>query len=144
MRRLLRLMTVMMLFLSVQLTGMAFFSATAQAAPARGGAAFGVQFHAMWSQYDDRQRGQVLDTLRDSGAEWVRIDVSWAMLQPTSRDAYDAWGVNFVDRVIAMARARGLKPLVTLWMTPKWANGGASPQTLPTDVQDYARVAKWA
>jgi hypothetical protein len=106
---------------------------------------FGVQFHGMWSSYDDTERALFLDQLAASGATWVRLDVSWAMLQPTSRDSYDlGWGVPFVDRVLEMARARGLKPLVTLWLTPGWANGGAGERTLPTDPADYARAAGWA
>src|SRR5687767_14383037 len=107
--------------------------------------AFGAQFHGMWSSWDDASRARYLDQLAASGATWVRLDVSWAMLQPTSRDAYDLrWGVPFVDRVVSMITARGLQPLVTLWLTPGWANGGAGPRTLPTDPADYARAAGWA
>jgi hypothetical protein len=124
--------------------GLAPGSAAAATVPATP-PAFGVQFHGMWSSYDDAQRAVILDQLAASGATWVRIDVSWAMLQPTGRDSYDlAWGVPFVDRVLRMATARGLKPLVTLWLTPGWANGGAGERTLPTDAQDYARAAGWA
>lgn len=107
--------------------------------------AFGAQFHGMWSSYDDAQRVRYLDQLAASGATWVRLDVSWAMLQPTSRDSYDLrWGVPFIDRVLGLITDRGLKPLVTLWMTPGWANGGAGDKVLPTDPQDYARAAQWA
>ena len=107
--------------------------------------AFGVQFHGMWSSYDDTKRALFLDQLKASGATWVRLDVSWAMLQPTGRDSYDLnWGVPFVDRVLKMVTDRGLKPLVTLWLTPAWANGGAGERVLPTDPQDYARAAGWA
>ena len=118
---------------------------TAAAAEVPAPPAFGVQFHGMWSSYDDAQRAVILDQLAAAGAGWVRIDVSWAMLQPTGRDSYDLnWGVPFVDHVLRMATARGLKPLVTLWLTPAWANGGAGERTLPTDPADYARAAGWA
>jgi chitodextrinase len=107
--------------------------------------AFGSQFHGMWSSYSDAQRATVLDNLKAGGATWVRLDVSWAMLQPTSRDSYDLkWGVPFVDRVVDMAASRGLKVLVTLWLTPGWANNNASDRTLPTDPADYANAARWA
>ena len=107
--------------------------------------AFGAQFHGMWSSYDDAGRARYLDQMAAAGATWVRLDVSWAMLQPTSRDNYDLkWGVPFVDRVVNMITARGLKPLVTLWLTPAWANGGAGSRALPTDSADYARAAGWA
>jgi hypothetical protein len=106
--------------------------------------AVGVQFHGMWSDYTDAERATVLDDLAAAHVKWVRLDVSWAMLQPDGPDSYSTWGVNFVDRVVDMARARGLNVLVTLWLTPGWANGGAGERTLPTDPADYARVAKWA
>lgn len=106
---------------------------------------FGAQFHAMWSNYTDAQREQLLDQLKASGTRDVRIDVSWAMLQPTSRGSYDMnWGVPFVDRVLDMVTSRGMRPLVTLWMTPAWANGGAGDRVLPTDPQDYANALRWA
>jgi cell division septation protein DedD len=53
------------------------------------------------------------------------------------------WGVPFIDRVVAMATSRGLEPLITLWMTPAWANGGAGSRTLPHDVNHYANAARW-
>lgn len=121
-----------------------FFGAQPAQARAPATPAFGVQFHAMWSDYTDVQRGKALDALRHSGATWVRIDVSWAMLQPKARGQFSNWGVSFVDRVISMTRARGLKPLVTLWLTPAWANSGRGERVLPTDVADYAAVAEWA
>jgi hypothetical protein len=108
------------------------------------GVPVGVNFHGMWSTYTDAQRGAVLDSLRWAGSTSVRIDVSWGMLQPTNATSYDAWGVGFVDRVIAMANARGMKPLIMLWMTPGWANGNRGERTLPTNPADYARVAKFA
>jgi len=98
----------------------------------------------MWSDYTDAQRAQVLDQLAAAGARRVRIDLSWAMLQPTGGNAFDPWGVTFADRVLAMATSRGLRPLVTLWLTPGWANGGAGEHVLPADPGDYARVARWA
>lgn len=108
------------------------------------GPAFGSQFHGMWSDYTDAQRAQVLDTLQAHGTEWVRLDVSWAMLQPDRAGVYSEWGVGYVDRVLDMITARGMKPLVTLWLTPAWANGDRGERTLPDDPQAYAAAAGWA
>lgn len=84
---------------------------------------FGVQFHGTWSNYTDAQRTMVLDTLKANGVESVRIDISWRMLEPDRSGTFNAWGLSQVDKAINMAAQRGLKPLVTLWMAPQWANG---------------------
>ncbi len=93
--------------------------------------AFGTQFHGLWDDYSDAEREQVLDRLADSGVEWIRLDMSWAMLQPESADSYSPWGVDFADRVIGMAHERGLKILVMFWMTPGWANAGDGTELVP-------------
>lgn len=102
-----------------------------------------VQWHGMWAAYSDEQREATLTQLQQANIRAVRLDVSWAMLQPTNAVSFDPWGVGFVDRVIAMISAHGMTPLVTLWLTPNWANGGKGERTLPTDPADYARVAQW-
>jgi hypothetical protein len=115
---------------------------TAPAAPT--GVPLGANFHGLWSTYSDAQRILILDGLKSAGVDSVRLDVAWAMLQPTGPGSYDAWGTAFVDRVIAMANARGIKPLVMLWTTPGWANNNAGGRVLPTNPADYARVAQWS
>ena len=104
----------------------------------------GIQFHGVWSHYDHNRRAQVLDQLVRSRAKWVRIDVSWAMIQP-NRGSYDLrWGVPLVDDVISQARERGLKVLVMFWRTPAWANGGKGELVAPDRASDYARAFGWA
>jgi hypothetical protein len=49
-----------------------------------------------------------------------------------------------VDHVIDLITARGMRPLVLLWLTPDWANGNRGEHTLPTNPADFARVARWA
>lgn len=104
----------------------------------------GVQFHGLWRNYTDEDRAVVLDRLVEAGVEWVRIDLSWAMLQPESGDTYSEWGTDLADRVVGMATDRGLQVLATFWLTPGWANGGAGERTAPTDPEDYAAAAAWA
>lgn len=104
----------------------------------------GVQFHGTWTRYTDAQRVDILDRLQATGVTTVRIDVSWAMLQPVDANSYDAWGTDLVDRLIALCNERGISPLITLWLTPGWANGYTGQTALPYNVADYARVAQWA
>ena len=104
----------------------------------------GVQFHGLWSHQTALTRAKTLDMIKDSGARWVRVDVSWAMIQP-QKGSYDlVWGVPKVDTVINEARARGLKVLVTFWLTPGWANGNRGERYGPDNPDDYARALAWA
>jgi hypothetical protein len=100
---------------------------------------FGTQFHGMWSSYTDAQRTQVLDTLKANGVTTVRLDVSWAMLNPTSA-TWDSWGTNFVTRVIKMITDRGMKPMVMIWMTPKWVTGSTDERVPP---QTTTQLRRW-
>jgi hypothetical protein len=119
---------------------------TKRAAVASPTPAFGVQFHGMWSSYTDAQREDVLAKLAAAHVQWIRLDVSWAMLQPNGPASPDpsSWGVQFVNRVINMAAEQHLKVLVTLWMTPGWANDDSGDRALPHDPNAYARAAHWA
>jgi hypothetical protein len=103
----------------------------------------GVQFHAMWDDYTDRQRRVVLDRLAAAGVKWLRIDVGWDSIEWAEgrRMRYE---VRRLSSVVKKARARGMHVLVTLWRTPGWANGGAGPTVPPTNPRDYARFARWA
>jgi polysaccharide biosynthesis protein PslG len=104
---------------------------------------FGAQFHAGWSDYNNRQRIEVLDKLAAAGSNWVRIDVGWASLQPRRNKMAD-WYIDRLDRVVNAARQRGLQVLATLWWTPGWANGGKSRAVPPKKNADFARIASWA
>lgn len=99
---------------------------------------FGVQFHGTWSSYTDTSRAMVLDKLKASGASTVRIDVSWNMLEPTASGVYSTWGLGQVDNVINMAASRGLRPLITLWLAPQWANGSTDERVAPTSATGLA------
>jgi hypothetical protein len=122
------------------------FTAQAEAATdSASGAAFGVQFHGMWSKYSAAQRADVLTKLKAAGTQWIRLDLGWAMLQPSGPGSFDmGWGVPFTDSVVDAIHAEGFHLLVTFWRTPSWANGGAGETTLPTHPADYANAIKWA
>ncbi len=109
------------------------------------GPAVGVQFHGLWTSYSDAERAAVLDRLVEMGAGWVRLDMSWSMIQPErGRIDPQGWGVRFVDSVVDMASARGLKVLATFWLTPDWAMPERGARSLPADARDYGRALAWA
>jgi hypothetical protein len=43
-----------------------------------------------------------------------------------------------------MVNAHGITPLIILWLTPGWANGGRGERVKPTNPGDYARVGRRA
>jgi len=49
-----------------------------------------------------------------------------------------------VDFCVNAAHQRGINVLMTLWMTPAWANGGRGNLVPPTNPADYADFARWA
>ena len=144
-RRLLnRLLTVVLAALSLAPVAQVATQGVA-AAEYSSNPAFGVQFHGMWSSYSDTQRDLILSELHSAGVQWLRLDLGWAMLQPTGPDSYDmGWGVPFTDSVINRIHADGFHLLVTFWRTPAWANGAAGETALPTNPSDYARALQWA
>ena len=99
---------------------------------------FGVQFHGTWAGYTDAAKRHVLHNLALAGVETVRIDVSWAMLEPDGPGQMSQWGVDQVDSAIRLAVDHGLSPLVTFWMAPEWANGSTDERVPPTSPEGLA------
>ena len=60
-------------------------------APSGKTAVVGANFHGIWSTYTDATRDKVLDSLKDAGVKWVRLDIAWASLQPASKTLYRDW-----------------------------------------------------
>jgi hypothetical protein len=119
--------------------GAAFAAALALVAAvpahASSGARFGVQDDA-WLEYGPGTLSDRVTTLDDLGVKIVRFTLRWDAVAPTrparprnpSDPAY-RWGVY--GDVIDELHARGIPVLVTLWGSPRWANGGGAPNRLP-------------
>ena len=118
------------------------------AVPASGstGARYGIQDDA-WLLYGPGTLDQRVSTLRGLGAGIVRFTLRWDQVEPTKparpRDPADPanqWG-RYGD-VLDALHARGLDALVTLYGAPRWSNGGAAPNHLPTTgFGDFAYAA---
>jgi hypothetical protein len=99
------------------------------------GAQFGIQDDA-WLMYGPGTLTERVGTLDRLGTRLVRLTVRWDEVAPTepaaarspSDPAYD-WGEYEV--VLRALRAHGITALVTLYGSPKWANGGGAPNRLP-------------
>jgi hypothetical protein len=119
---------------------------TAAAVPAQAstGARFGIQDDG-WLLYGPGSLDQRLTTLQGLGASLVRVTLRWDAVaaskptQPRNPNAYE-WGV-FGETLDAL-HARGLTALVTLYGSPRWANGGGPPARLPrSGFGDFAYAA---
>jgi hypothetical protein len=114
----------------------ALLAATASAAP---GLRVGIQDDA-WLQYGPgsiEERVERLDTL---GVDLVRVTLEWRTIEP-ARGTYE-W--ERADALLGALRSSGLTPLVGIWGTPGWANGGRGPNVPPASAAAFASFARAA
>ena len=96
----------------------------------------------------DPQRTEAMDRARGNEARIIRTVVDWSRAAPdkpaSPADSFDpAYNFQDIDELVQNAQQRGMEVLITLWGTPKWANGGQAPQVAPrnmTDFQNFARA----
>jgi hypothetical protein len=63
-------------------------------------------------------------------ATWVRSDLGWEYLEPIKGD----WRFDQYDKVVADAKANGMRYLAILHTVPSWANNNAGDYGPPTDL----------
>jgi hypothetical protein len=109
-------------------------------------ARFGVQDDA-WLIYGSGTLEQRLTTLDDIGTTTVRFTLRWDQVAHT-RPAYPldpadpAYDWAPFDAVFQGLHAHGIDMVVTLWGSPRWANGGHGPAWLPkSGFGDFAYAA---
>ena len=86
-------------------------------------------------RYETR-RAEMLNQVRSTHATIVRTLVTWPTIAPTrpanAADPFDpAYKFDDLDELVRNAQARDLEVIITLWGTPKWANGGKTPNFMP-------------
>jgi hypothetical protein len=106
----------------------------AKITPTRMGVAYGDTLTWM----SDADLARALDDAVALHVQWVRADLSWADIQPDSSRQY-LW--SRFDRVVAAARARGLRVLPVIGYTPAWARdrGCGSFVCPPRRTADFTR-----
>lgn len=92
---------------------------------------------------NDVQQARQLDNMKSTGVGWVRIDMEWYVVQPSSTSTYD-WSAY--DRAIDAIHQHSLKALVILDYAPAWAAiDGCKPssrhQCAPADPMAFAAYA---
>ena len=125
----------------VRLTGTSPFPERTEVAPVRADYPIGISFGERLSRVPRKTVDRALDDASAMGANWIRIDLSWASLQPESADRYE-W--SRVDRIMRRAHDRDLSVLGVLTYTPAWArrDGCRTFNCPPARDADFARFAR--
>jgi hypothetical protein len=108
----------------------ALLPAQAQASPY---IRYGIQDDA-WLQYGPGTLAERLDRIDATGADLVRVTLDWSTIERT-RGRPDWWRS---DELLRGLHSRGIEPVVTLWGTPRWANGGRAANWAPTAAGAWA------
>jgi hypothetical protein len=98
---------------------------------------YGVQDDA-WLQYGPGTLEDRLAELQSFGVDVVRVTVDWRATE-TTRGVFD-W--SRPDLLLDGLHAHGIAPLVTLYGTPAWANGGRPENVAPTSGATFAAFAR--
>jgi hypothetical protein len=127
-----------MRLLVVAVLACALAGSVAPAAGASSGVRFGIQDDA-WLVHGPGELEQRLDRLELLGVDLVRFNLHWDQIEATR--GQPTWEDS--DAVLEGLRARGIAAVVGLVGSPRWANGGKSPNFAPgaTAFAGFARAA---
>jgi hypothetical protein len=100
---------------------------------------YGIQDDA-WLEYGPGSLDQRIAQLDALGVDVVRVTVDWRQTEP-ARGRYD-W--SRADSLLNGLHAAGIAPLVTLYGSPAWANGGRGENWAPTSSSTFAAFARAA
>ena len=124
-------------------------SVAACSSPALAGAAprMYVGFHDDPNFRYEERRAAMLDQARAANTTIVRTLVTWANVAPTrprtpSNPFDPAYRFDDLDELVRNTQARGMEVLITIWGTPKWANGNKTPNFLPTRTERPDRTSR--
>ena len=97
-------------------------------------------------RYEARRAG-MLDQARSANATIVRTLVTWASVAPrrprNAANPFDpAYRFNDLDEFVRNAQKRDMEVLITIWGTPRWANGGKTPNYLPKRMSDMTAFSR--
>lgn len=105
----------------------------------------GFQDDSSFRWADDR--AESLDRARDANATVIRTIVAWSETAPSPpaipTNPFDpVYSLDDVDDLARSAQQRGIELIITIWGTPGWANGGATPNHPPADTTDLEAFAQ--
>ena len=98
-------------------------------------------------RYDAEKATDMEVATETNKATILRTLVTWANIAPekpanaTNSDD-PAYNFNDLDDFVRNAQAQDAEVLMTVWGTPKWANGNKTPNFLPTSMSSFQNFAK--
>jgi len=92
-------------------------------------------------------RAENLRQASTAGASVIHTTANWPQLAPTKpADASDggdpAYHLNDLDELVFRSGIYGLRVMIDITGTPKWANGGKAPNVMPKRLADLTAFAK--
>jgi Cellulase (glycosyl hydrolase family 5) len=100
---------------------------------------YGIQDDA-WLQYGPGTVASRVAQLDALGVDIVRVTLDWRQVEP--RRGSGSWARS--DELLGALHRAGIAPLVTLYGTPAWANGGRSESWAPTSAATFGAFARSA
>jgi hypothetical protein len=106
-----------------------------------------IGFHDDPSFRWEADRTSMVDRAQAANATMFRAVVTWAHVAPrrpaNASNPFDpAYRLDDVDQLIRDAQARGMEVLLTIWGTPRWANGNKGPAFMPRNLNDLRNFSR--
>jgi len=98
-------------------------------------------------RYDADKATELEVATKTNKATILRTLVTWANIAPekpaNATNSNDpAYNFNDLDDFVRNAQAQDAEVLMTIWGTPKWANGNKTPNFLPTSMSSFQNFTK--
>ncbi len=93
------------------------------------------------------QRAANLQSVAVSGASVIHTTANWANIAPTkpsnpANGDDPAYRLGDLDELVFQSGIYGLRVMINITATPKWANGGKTPNVMPTKLSDLTTFAR--
>jgi len=103
---------------------------------------YGIALGGTLDKLNKNQLDSELQNLESIGVRWIRIDIAWPAVQPSSSAQYN-W--SSTDRIVSAASSYHLQVLGTLAYTPDWAAAkncnNSGQKCAPASNNDFANFA---
>jgi hypothetical protein len=93
-----------------------------------------------WLEFGPGTLDERVAGLREMGVQVVRVTLDWSEIE-AEEGSYD-WASDGL--LLDALRSAGITPVVAIWGTPRWANGGRTPNVPPTSAASFASFARAA